>query len=94
MRKRIGFVLSSEQFTAEQLVQFSAEASQAGFPISWVSDHFQPWQTNQGHSSFAWSVIGAITQRAPNLTVGTGVTCPTFRYTPAICQGAGNTLAS
>jgi F420-dependent hydroxymycolic acid dehydrogenase len=92
MRKRIGFVLSSEQFPAEQLLGLSFEASQAGFPISWVSDHFQPWQTNQGHSCFAWSLIGAITQRAPQLTVGTGVTCPTFRYTPAIVAEAFATL--
>lgn len=90
--KRIGFVLSSEQFPAEKLVEYAAEASRAGFPIAWISDHFQPWQSNQGHSTFAWTLLGAVTQKAPDLIAGTGVTCPSYRYTPAVVAEAFATL--
>lgn len=93
MRRRIGFVLSSEQFPIEQLVEYGVAASNAGFGLAWVSDHFQPWQTNQEHSSHAWVTLAALTQRAPALTMGTGVTCPTFRYNPAIVAESFASLA-
>ena len=52
----IGFVLSSEQFSTPQLVDNAARAEEAGFDAIWSSDHFQPWQANEGHSSQAWVI--------------------------------------
>ena len=35
-------------------------AEQAGFHALWISDHYHPWNDEQGHSPFVWSVIGAL----------------------------------
>jgi hypothetical protein len=59
---RIGFFLSSEEFGPRELVRQARMAEGAGFHGLWISDHFHPWNEEQGHSSFVWSVIGAISQ--------------------------------
>lgn len=81
---RVYYVLSSEQFTVPQLVKCGQEAEHAGFDGVWTSDHFQPWQPNEGHSGSAWVTLAALTQRTSRITIGTGVTCPSFRYRPAV----------
>ena len=70
---RIGYFLSGEEYTPAQLVEQAKSAEQAGFDALWVSDHFHPWNDEQGQSSFVWSVIGAVSQ-ATNLPVATAVT--------------------
>src|SRR5919198_444471 len=80
---RVGFVLAHEQFPAAELVALAIEAEQGGFETLWTSDHFHPWMDNQGHSGQAWVTLAAISQRV-RLPFGTGVTCPTFRYRPAV----------
>jgi len=79
---KIGFVLSHEQFPGPQLVQFAAAAEQAGFDMVWTSDHFQPWQPNEGHSTYPWLTLAALGQQTSSITFGTGVTCPTYRHHP------------
>jgi F420-dependent hydroxymycolic acid dehydrogenase len=81
---RVYYVLSSEQFTVPQLVECGRLAERAGFDGVWTSDHFQPWQPNEGHSGSAWVTLAALTQRTSRITLGTGVTCPSFRYRPAV----------
>src|SRR5207302_2549099 len=56
-------------------------------------DHFHPWNDEQGHSSFVWSVIGAIAGATSKMTVTTAVTCPTMRIHPAIIAQAAATSA-
>jgi F420-dependent hydroxymycolic acid dehydrogenase len=92
--RRIGFHLSSEQFAAGRLVENAVAAEQAGFDQVWVSDHFHPWQDNQGHASHAWVVLSAIGQATKRIPIGTGVTCPTYRYRPADVAHAFATLAN
>lgn len=82
------FVLSHEQFPVPELVQLGTAAEKAGFDGIWTSDHFQPWQNNQGHAGFAWITLAALTQHTSKLIVGTGVTCPTYRYHPSIVAEA------
>ncbi len=89
---RIGVFLSSEEFGPRELVDLAVRAEQAGFSGLWISDHFHPWNDEQGHSPFVWSVIGAISQ-ATDLPVGTGVTCPTIRIHPAVVAQAAATSA-
>jgi F420-dependent hydroxymycolic acid dehydrogenase len=79
----IGFVLSHEQFTAPRLIEFGQLAEQAGFDMVWTSDHFLPWMDNQGHAGQAWVTLAALSQHI-HIPMGTGVTCPTYRYSPAI----------
>jgi TAT-translocated FGD2 family F420-dependent dehydrogenase len=88
----VGFVLSDEQFVAPELVEYGAAAENAGFDMIWISDHFHPWQDNQGHSGLAWITLGALGQRVKRVPMGTGVTCPTYRYNPAIVAQGFATL--
>jgi G6PDH family F420-dependent oxidoreductase len=68
-------------------------ADQAGFDLLAVSDHFQPWQANEGHSGQAWVTISAIGQRTKRIRMGTTVTCPTFRYNPGVVAEAFASLS-
>ncbi len=88
----IYYVLAHEQFTVPQLIEQGVAAETAGFSGVWTSDHFQPWQPNEGHSGLAWMTLAALTQRTSRITFGTGVTCPSFRYRPAIVAQAWATL--
>src|SRR5687767_6204733 len=87
---KIGYFLSCEEYSPRDLVEQAKQAEQAGFHALWISDHFHPWNDEQGHSSFVWSVIGALAE-ATTLPVTTGVTCPTVRIHPAIIAQAAAT---
>jgi G6PDH family F420-dependent oxidoreductase len=89
---KIGYFLSSEEHPPEELVRQAGLASEAGFDGLWISDHFHPWNREQGHSPFVWSVIGAVAQVC-DLEVTTAVTCPTVRIHPAIIAQAAATSA-
>jgi G6PDH family F420-dependent oxidoreductase len=88
----IGYFLSSEEYTPAQLVEQAQLAERAGFDALWISDHFHPWNDEQGQSPFVWSMIGAIAQVC-SLPVTTAVTCPTTRIHPAIIAQAAATSA-
>src|SRR5512142_2893803 len=90
----LGYALSSEEHSAKDLVRYAQRAEEVGFTFALISDHFHPWLDKQGQSPFAWSVLGAIAQVTKRLRVGTGVTCPTFRYHPAIIAQAAATIAT
>jgi len=93
-RKMVGFMLAHEQFTVPQVIDIGVSADQAGFDLLATSDHFQPWQANEGHSGEAWATLGALSQRTQRVWMGTTVTCPTFRYNPAVVAEAFATLDS
>jgi F420-dependent hydroxymycolic acid dehydrogenase len=90
--KMMGFMLAHEQFPVPQLVELGIAAEQAGFDLLANSDHLQPWQTNEGHSGAAWATMAALSQRTSRVWMGTTVTCPTFRYNPAVVAEAFATL--
>jgi coenzyme F420-dependent glucose-6-phosphate dehydrogenase len=90
----LGYMLSSEEHPARDLVSFAHEAEEAGFGYAVISDHFHPWIDVQGESPFVWSVLGGIAARTERLQVGTAVTCPTMRYHPAIVAQAAATVAT
>jgi G6PDH family F420-dependent oxidoreductase len=90
---RIGYFLASEEFGPAELVHQAQMAQEAGFDGLWISDHFHPWNDEQGHSGFVWSTIGAISQAARGMKVTTAVTCPTIRLHPAIVAHAAATSA-
>ena len=90
----MSFMLASEQFATPDLLRIGAHASRAGFQVLSTSDHFQPWQANQGHTGQAWVTLGALGAQAQHSWMGTTVTCPTLRYNPAIVAEGFATLAS
>ncbi len=89
---RIGYFLSTEEFTPAQLIEQATAAEEAGFDALWISDHFHPWNDAQGQSPFVWTMIGALSQ-ACSLPVTTAVTCPTVRTHPAVIAQAAATSA-
>ena len=88
-----GFMLPHEQFKISDLVEIGMAAENAGFDLLAFSDHFQPWQANEGHASEAWVTMAALGQRTKYVWMGTTVTCPTFRYSPAVVAEAFASLS-
>jgi G6PDH family F420-dependent oxidoreductase len=82
-----GYFLSSEEFAPAELLEQARMAERAGFTSLWISDHFHPWNDDQGQSAFVWSMIGALSQ-VTRLPITTAVTCPTIRIHPAILAQA------
>ncbi|HEU4322712.1 MAG TPA: TIGR03557 family F420-dependent LLM class oxidoreductase [Roseiflexaceae bacterium] len=91
---QIGYAMSSEEHTPNDLVRHARRAEEIGFSFALISDHFHPWVDRQGHSPFVWSVLGGIALATQRLRVGTGVTCPTIRIHPAIVAQAAATVAA
>ena len=89
---KYGYFLSTEEFGPRELVRQAKMAEQAGFDALWISDHYHPWNDEQGQSPFVWSVIGALSE-ATSLPVTTAVTCPTLRIHPAVLAQAAATAA-
>ena len=81
---QFGYTALCEQTPVRQLVSDLQAAEQAGFDFSVMSDHYFPWLEDQGHSGYAWAVLGAAAQATHRLPLMTMVTCPTFRYHPAV----------
>jgi G6PDH family F420-dependent oxidoreductase len=88
---KIGYFLSCEEFTPQQLIEQARLARGAGIDRLWISDHFHHWIDEQGQSPFVWSMIGALSQAVPGMHVTTGVTCPTVRIHPAVIAQAAAT---
>jgi G6PDH family F420-dependent oxidoreductase len=89
---RIGYFLSSEEYTPAELIEQARGAERAGFTALWISDHYHPWVDAQGQSAFVWSTIGALSQVC-TLPITTAVTCPTVRIHPAVIAQAAATSA-
>jgi coenzyme F420-dependent glucose-6-phosphate dehydrogenase len=87
----IGYALTSEIHSANEMVRHAQQAEQAGFGFALISDHIHPFFTKHGESPFVWSVIGAIAHTTKHLRLGSGVTCPIIRYHPAIVAQAAAT---
>lgn len=81
-----------EQSDPKQLVRDVSAAEAAGFEFSVISDHYQPWLAEQGHSPYAWSVLGAAAQATERIPLMTYVTCPTLRYHPAVIAQKAATM--
>jgi hypothetical protein len=58
---KIGYFLSREEYTPAQLLVQAQAAEKAGFDGLWISDHFHPWNDEQGQSPAAhrlWADAG------------------------------------
>jgi G6PDH family F420-dependent oxidoreductase len=89
---RIGYTLMTEQSGPKQLVGYAVGAEQAGFDFEVSSDHYFPWLEAMGHSSYAWSLLGAVAQATERVELLTYVTCPTMRYHPAVVAQKAATM--
>jgi G6PDH family F420-dependent oxidoreductase len=89
---RIGYTMMTEQAGPRELVDHVVRAEEAGFDFSVTSDHYFPWLREQGHSPYAWSVLGAAAQATSRIPLMTYVTCPTVRYHPAVVAQKAATM--
>ncbi|MFD9304812.1 LLM class F420-dependent oxidoreductase [Streptomyces sp. NPDC060048] len=89
---RIGYTMMTEQAGPRELVSHVVGAEEAGFDFSVISDHSFPWLRSQGHAPYAWSVLGAAAQATSRIPLMTYVTCPTFRYHPAVVAQKAATM--
>lgn len=87
---KIGYHVSHEQFRPGELLDYAAFAGRAGFHAALSSDHFCPWNQEQGQSGFAWAWLGSALE-ATSLDFGV-VNAPGQRYHPAIIAQAAATL--
>lgn len=94
MTIRIGYKASAEQFDPRELLQVSVVAEESGFDVVGVSDHFQPWRHNGGHSPAVIPWLGAMTQATSRVALGTSVMTPMLRYHPSIVAQSFATLNS
>jgi F420-dependent hydroxymycolic acid dehydrogenase len=92
VKPMVGFMLAHEQFPVPELVGLGVAAEDAGFDLLATSDHLQPWQSNEGHAGQAWITISALGERTKKVWIGPTVTCPTFRYNPAVVAEAFTSL--
>ncbi|AZZ54828.1 TIGR03557 family F420-dependent LLM class oxidoreductase [Rathayibacter iranicus] len=90
---RFGYTLMTEQSGPKQLVGYAVDAERLGFEFAVSSDHYSPWLTEQGHASYAWTLLGAVAQATSTIDLTTYVTAPTIRYHPAIVAQKAATLA-
>jgi G6PDH family F420-dependent oxidoreductase len=79
-----GYTMMCEQSRPDQLVRDIRMAEESGFDFSVISDHYQPWLDTQGHSGYAWAILGAAAQATERIPLMTYVTCPILRYHPAV----------
>src|SRR4051812_17165470 len=88
----IGYSLSSEEHTANDLIRHARRAEESGFTFISISDHFHPWIDKQGQSPFVWATLGALAHATSRVWYMTGVTCPIMRIHPIIIAQAAATV--
>ena len=87
---QVGLTAALEQFHPRDIVDHCVLAEQHGFSGVMAADHFQPWVPAQGEAAFVWNVLAALGERTTG-DLGPGVTCPSFRFHPAIVAQAAAT---
>ena len=92
MAMQLGYTMMTEQAGPRDLVRHVVGAEEAGFDFAVSSDHFFPWLSEMGHSPHAWVTLGAAAQATSRIPLMTYVTCPTFRYHPAVVAQQAATL--
>jgi G6PDH family F420-dependent oxidoreductase len=92
MAMQLGYTMMTEQAGPKDLVSHVVGAEQAGFDFAVCSDHYFPWLDEMGHAPHAWTVLGAAAQATSRIPLMTYVTCPTFRYHPAVVAQKAATL--
>lgn len=78
-----GYTMMCEQSAPKELVRDVVSAEDAGFTAV-SGDHCFPWLDAQGHSPYAWTVLGAAAQATERIPLMTYMTCPIKRYHPAV----------
>jgi len=89
---QFGYTMMCEQSPPDRLVSDLQLAEAAGFDFSVISDHYFPWLEEQGHSGYAWAILGAAAHATDRIGLMTYVTCPILRYHPAVVAQKASTV--
>ncbi len=92
MGMQLGYTMMTEQAGPQDLVRHVVAAEEVGFDFAVSSDHYFPWLDEMGHSPNAWVTLGAVAQATSRIPLMTYVTCPIFRYHPAVVAQKAATL--
>src|SRR3954464_7095437 len=92
MGMQLGYTMMTEQAGPKDLVSHVVGAEDVGFDFAVSSDHYFPWLKEMGHAPHAWTVLGAAAQATSRIPLMTYVTCPSFRYHPAVVAQKAATL--
>src|SRR3954466_12387799 len=92
MTLQIGYTMMCEQAGPRQLVDDLVAAEAAGFDFAVISDHYFPWLDAQGHSPYAWSVLGAAAQATERIPLMASVRWPIRPYPPAVVAQKAATM--
>src|SRR3978361_950462 len=92
MAMQLGYTLMTEQSGPKDLVSFAVGAEEVGFEFAVCSDHYFPWLDEMGNARDAWVTLGGVAQATSRMDLMTYVTCPTFRYRPAVVAQQAATL--
>ena len=84
----IGYWAAHEQYSLQDLLEYTVEAEKCGFITTMTSDHFHPWWHDNAYGNFTWIWIAAAAERTKDMQFITGVTAPIYRYHPAIIAQA------
>ena len=88
----VGYVAAGEEHSASALVLHGQQAEAAGFSFLFVSDHFHPWNFEQGHGSSVWPVLGALSLVTQKALLVSAVSCPGSRLHPTTLAQAAATV--
>lgn len=77
----IDYMAHQEQYSPSELLEYAQLAEEAGYGFVWTSDHFHPWFHTDAEAGFAWSWLGAASQRI-DVPIGTYVTPSAGHYHP------------
>jgi G6PDH family F420-dependent oxidoreductase len=89
---KYGVVLATEEHTPAKIIRTAQRAETAGLGFAFVSDHFHPWNSQQGHSSNIWPLLGALAMQTRTIGLVSAVTCPLFRIHPTALAQSGCTV--
>ena len=77
----IGYALSSEEHSPNDLVRYAQRAEEIGFSFALISDHFHPWIDRQGHSPLCGVLSVALPMQPSDCGWVQGSLAPLFAST-------------
>ncbi|MEO0974361.1 MAG: TIGR03557 family F420-dependent LLM class oxidoreductase [Pseudomonadota bacterium] len=89
---KFAWLCSHETHHPEVLVDQAVHAEAQGFDMVLGSDHFHPWVDDRAAAGSVWTWLGAVAARTERVELATSVTCPLFRYHPALIAQAAATV--
>ncbi|MWV40671.1 LLM class flavin-dependent oxidoreductase [Natrialba sp. INN-245] len=73
-------------------IELAKSAAEAGFSGIWIGEHFLPWIESRPHAHHAFTWLSTVLAEVPEVSVGTSVCCPAYRFEPPVLAQALATI--